>query len=180
LVFDQVIRTTDGLEVSRSGPVQSGRSRVEKPGASSAAPGRLDCWIEDPPLRHHSASEYDQDQPAMMADDRPDQDKELTAAVRRTLASLPRRECEILVSLLDLWHSKLTWRQRALLSKTLKPDLIDQDVALLAGVTRRSLLRCPEYSKLKTQLRAFGPFPLGFKDENGSLDARADDDDGAC
>lgn len=70
------------------------------------------------------------------------------------IAAMPKREFLAFVRLFEEWQ---TWPRdrRAMLAKTLCPDLREKDIAVLAGISVRQLCRLEAYQAFKPRLADF-------------------------
>jgi DNA-directed RNA polymerase specialized sigma24 family protein len=82
--------------------------------------------------------------------DPPDHDH-VRALISAALADLPRQDCNALLAFLDFFRD-LPREQRALFVKSVKPDITDEEVARIAGVSRRTLYRWQRYQGVKPRL----------------------------
>jgi AraC-like DNA-binding protein len=84
------------------------------------------------------------------APDPPDDDQALDL-ITAALAGMPRQDRNEILCFLDFWR-ELTGEQRALFARSVRPDLTDEQVARLAGVSRRTLYRYQRYQGIKPRL----------------------------
>lgn len=77
-----------------------------------------------------------------------------TILITMAFAAIPERERFAFIKLFDRWRS---WPpdRRAILAKTLCPDLSDAEVAAMSGISRRHLYRLPTYQAFKPRLADF-------------------------
>lgn len=64
------------------------------------------------------------------------------------IASLPRKHGQAVIAFVVFWF-ELPWPERAKLAKVAKPDMTDEEVARLSGVSRCDLIRDDSYKSLK-------------------------------
>jgi len=83
--------------------------------------------------------------------DPPDDDQAFLHLLTAALAELPRQDCFSLLAFLDFWR-ELPREERALFVKSVKPELTDEEVARLAGVSRRTLYRFGRYQGIKPRI----------------------------
>jgi hypothetical protein len=77
------------------------------------------------------------------------------AVIVAILAELPRRDRNELLAFLDFWR-ELPREDRAIFARTLRPDLGEDAVARLSGVSPRTLLRWARYQEARPKLADFG------------------------
>jgi hypothetical protein len=70
------------------------------------------------------------------------------------IAALPRKHGQAVFAFIVFWFT-LPWPERAKLAKVAKPDMTDEEVARLSGVSRRHLIRDDGYQSLKPKLDDF-------------------------
>jgi len=70
------------------------------------------------------------------------------------LEAMPRQDRNAVLAFLDFWRD-LPREDRALFAKSVRPDLSDEEVARLCGVTRRTVYRWPRYRDFKPRLASF-------------------------
>ncbi|WP_422927512.1 hypothetical protein [Singulisphaera sp. PoT] len=97
----------------------------------------------------------------------------LERAVCSALASQPRPALGSLVVMLSIWTG-LEPRRKALLLRTLMPELKDGIVAAACGVNRSTLFKWPEYARLKAFQKHPSSVMRGEQDEDGNIEAWLD------
>jgi hypothetical protein len=85
--------------------------------------------------------------------DRPEDDPVLSLIVG-IVTEWPVRDRNGFLAFFDFWRD-LPAEERAIFAKSVKPELTDDDVARLAGVSRRSLYRMERYQAFKPRLEDF-------------------------
>jgi DNA-directed RNA polymerase specialized sigma24 family protein len=103
----------------------------------------------------------------------PSQSSAFSQAILAALGALPERARGHLAQFLMKWNDLPTER-RAMLVKALMPELTDEKVAALIGVTRRTVLRYPMYQRLKNRVAYIQAPSRGQAEAPASKD---DDDD---
>jgi hypothetical protein len=73
------------------------------------------------------------------------------ALISAALAELPLPDCNEILAFLDFFRD-LPREERALFVKSVKPDLTDEQVARIAGVSRRTLYRFGRYQRVKPRI----------------------------
>jgi hypothetical protein len=76
---------------------------------------------------------------------------QIPAIITSALADMPQQDRNEILAFLDFWRD-LPREERALFAKTVKPDLTDEQIARLAGVSRRTLYRWERYQGFKPRL----------------------------
>ena len=84
----------------------------------------------------------------------PSGDDPALSLIISVLASLLQRDRYEILSFLDFWRV-LPREERAIFAKSVKPDLTDEEVARLCGVTPRTLYRWGRYQSFKPRLADF-------------------------
>jgi hypothetical protein len=76
------------------------------------------------------------------------------AFIVSALAALRQRDRNEILAFIDFWRD-LPREERAIFAKSVKPDLTDEEVARLCGVTPRTLYRWGRYQSFKPRLADF-------------------------
>lgn len=97
----------------------------------------------------------------------------LRHAACSALISLPRPALGSLLLTLSIWMG-LEPRRKALLLKTLAPQLKDGTVAAACDVNRCTLYQWPEYRRLKSYQAQPSSVTRGEQDEDGNIEAWLD------
>ena len=74
--------------------------------------------------------------------------------ITAALAELPRRDRNEILAFLDFWR-ELPREDRALFAQSVKPDLDDEQIARLAGVSVRTLYRWERFQNFKSRLEDY-------------------------
>ena len=105
---------------------------------------------------------------------------EILALVMAALEAMPRQDRNAVLAFLDFWRD-LPRENRALFAKSVRPDLSDEEVARLCGVTRRTVYRWSKYQQFKPRLSRFKPTKRQDGCSEDDIDAFDDGDrDGEC
>jgi hypothetical protein len=81
-------------------------------------------------------------------------DEQALDLITAALAELPPQERNEIVAFLDFWRD-LRREERALFAKSVKPDLADEQIARLAGVSVRTLYRLERFQNFKASLESY-------------------------
>jgi DNA-binding XRE family transcriptional regulator len=79
------------------------------------------------------------------------EDDRVLSLIVDILMGWPSRDRNALLAFLDFWR-ELAAEERAIFAKAVKPDLTEEEVACLAGVSRRTIYRWERYQGFKPRL----------------------------